>query len=125
MATSNDVTVKDSTYNQKNGRFVRGGVTEVSSTFLEWWERSDLEHDTSDTVYALEQKYVGRPDLLAYAFYGDSRLKWVIMQYNDILDPEVELIASKLLVLPSIGKVAAAFPALNLGGVPTTAVGSV
>lgn len=119
-----DATVKDSTYNTKNGRYSRGGVTEVSSRFVEWWERYDTPHDTSDLVYVLEEKYVGRPDLLAYAFYGDTAYKWIIMQYNNILNPD-ELIAGVALLMPTKDKVSEAFKASKAGGVPTTAVGSV
>jgi len=120
-----DYTVKDSTYNQKNGRYVRGGTTEVSSRFVEWWERYDLEHDTTDLVYVLEAKYVGRPDLLSYAFYGTTAYKWIIMQYNDILDPTEELVAGRMLLMPTNDKVSSAFSVSKVGGVPTTAVGSV
>jgi hypothetical protein len=119
-----DYTVKDSTYNQKNGRYVRGGTTEVSSRFVEWWERYEIQHDTSDLVYVLESKYVGRPDLLSYAFYGTTSYKWIIMQYNDILDPQ-ELIAGLMLLMPTVDKVSSAFSVSKVGGVPTTAVGSV
>lgn len=119
-----DYTVKDSTYNQKNGRYTRGGTTEVSSRFVEWWERYDVVHDTSDLVYVLEAKYVGRPDLLSYAFYGTTSYKWIIMQYNDILDPQ-ELVAGLMLLMPTVDKVSSAFPVSKVGGVPTTAVGSI
>lgn len=118
-----DYTVKDSTYNQKNGRYTRGGTTEVSSRFVEWWERYDIEHDTSDLVYVLEAKYVGRPDLLSWAFYGTTSYKWIIMQYNDILDPR-ELVAGLMLLMPTVDKVSSAFSVSKVGGVPTTAVGS-
>lgn len=115
---------KDSTYNQKNGRYVRGGVTEVSPRFTEWWERAEVVYDTSDVVYVMEEKYVGRPDLLAYVFYGDTRLKWVIMQYNNIIDP-AELVAGLMLIIPTTDKVTSTFGVKKVGGVPTTAVGSV
>ena len=118
-----DDTVTDSTYNVKNGRYACGGTTEVSSRFVEWWERVEFSYDTSDTLYVLEEKYVGRPDLLAYSFYGDTRMKWMIMQYNDILDPD-ELVAGKMLLMPTPEKVTATFTAVKAGGVPTTAVGS-
>jgi hypothetical protein len=123
-AIGSDASVKDSTTNQLNGRYVRGGETEVSARFVEWWERSDIQHDTTDTAYVLEAKYVGRPDLLAHAFYGDTRLKWVIMQYNDILDPSAELIAGRILLMPSLSKVNSAFAATTVGGKPTTAIGA-
>lgn len=119
-----DSTVKDSTYNQKNGRYTRGGTTEVSSRFVEWWERYDVPHDTSDLVYVLEERYVGRPDLLAYAFYGDTAYKWIIMQYNDILHPD-ELVAGLALLMPTNEKISGSFKVSKVGGAPTTAVGSV
>lgn len=121
---STDPTIKNSTYNQLNGRYTRGGTTEVSDRFIEWWERHDFQYDISDLVYVLEEKYVGRPDLLAFAFYGDTRLKWVIMQYNDILDPAEELVAGKLLLMPSLEKVADTFKVSTVGGVPSTAEGT-
>ena len=117
-----DPTIKDSTYSTKNGRYVRGGTTEVSERFLEWWERFDAQPDISDIAYVLEAKYVGRPDLLAYAFYGDTRLKWVIMQYNNIIDPEEELIEGKLLLIPVPDKVSEVYPAGKPGGVDSTVI---
>lgn len=114
-----DYTIKDSTYNQKNGRYVRGGTTEVSSRFVEWWERYEIQHDTSDLVYVLEAKYVGRPDLLSYAFYGTTSYKWIIMQYNDILDPQ-ELVAGLMLLMPTVDKISSSFSISKIGGIPTT-----
>lgn len=116
-----DYTVKDSTYNQLNGRYTRGGTTEVSARFVEWWERYDIPHDTSDLVYVLEEKYVGRPDSLSFAFYGTTAYKWIIMQYNDILDPQAELVAGVMLLMPSTDKISSAFSVSKVGGVPSTA----
>jgi len=122
MAT-NDPTVKDSTLNEKNGRYVLGGSTEVSAAALEWWERKSLIRDASDFAYYLEIKYVGKPDLLAYTFYGDALLWWVICQYNNIIDPLTELIEGKLLILPDPSRVRTMLKTdVNVGGLKSTRV---
>ena len=108
---------KNSTFNKSNGRYVLGGITEVSDQFIGWWERYDLEHDISDLAYTLEAKYEGRVDMLAHVFYGDSKKGWMILQYNDILDPNLELIAGKILLMPSLDKLNYAFKASKIGGI--------
>lgn len=102
---SDDPTLKDSTLNEKNGRYVLGGSTEVSSFALEWWNRKKLASDPSDFAYYVERKYEGRPDLLANAFYGDSQLWWLICQFNAIIDPLTELVEGKLIFLPDATRI--------------------
>ena len=108
---------KNSTYNKSNGRYVLGGATEFSEQFIGWWERYEIEHDTSDLAYILEAKYENRVDLLAHAFYGDSKKAWMILQYNDILDPDLELIAGKVLLMPTLDKITEVFKTSKLGGI--------
>jgi hypothetical protein len=100
-----DPQVKNSAYNQKNGRYVLGGSTEVSSFALEMWDAIQIQPDVSDFVYFVEKKYEGRPEMLGYVFYGDPGLWWVICQYNNILDPMVELIEGKPLLIPTFERV--------------------
>jgi hypothetical protein len=111
---------RSAVYNKKNGRYVLGGTTEVSAGFLEWWERNPAEKDPSDIGYYLEAKYVGRPDLLAYAWFGDVGLEWVIPQFNDILDPAEELVEGKFLLIPTSEKLDAMRSNISVGGVPST-----
>ena len=118
---ANDPTVKDSTLNEKNGRYVLGGDTEVSTFALEWWERKTLQKDPTDFAYYMELAYVGRPDLLANAFYGDSNLWWLICQYNNIIDPQTELVEGKLLLMPDPTRLNAILRAdTNVGGIVST-----
>mgnify|MGYP003681727914 CR=1 FL=1 len=44
----------------------------------------------------------GRPDLIANAFYGNSRMWWVICVANNISDPFEQLKAGKQIKLPII-----------------------
>jgi hypothetical protein len=116
-----DSTLRNSTYNSKNGRYVIGGKTETSAKFVEWWERSVIQPDISDFIYVLEEKYAGRPDSLAHAFYGDVGLWWVICQYNGILDPDVELVTGRQLLMPSQSKLDNSYKGSGkLGGIPST-----
>ena len=114
--------LKNSTYNIKSGRYVIGGVTEVSSFALEWWTRTDMPKDPTDGVYFFEKKYEGQPELLGQIFYNDKRLWWIIAQYNGILDPLTELVEGKLLLIPTLDRIKKdlILPNLKTGGVPST-----
>lgn len=117
-ATVNDASLRSSAYNQKNGRYVVGGVVSNTGKGLGWWEKREVAPDISDLLYVLEERYVGRPDLLAYAFYHDTKLWWVIPQFNHILDPVHELTLGKLLIIPSMDKINSTYFADNkVGGI--------
>ena len=64
--------IKNSVYNVTNGRYVLGGITEVSTAKIEWWTKTTVPGDPTDLVYFMEKQYEGRPDILGYVFYGDS-----------------------------------------------------
>lgn len=122
LSVQTSVNHKNSTYNIKGGRYVIGGSTEVSTAMLEWWEPASMKRDPSDLVYFFEKKYEGRPELLGYVFYGDVQLWWIIAQYNAILDPFIELVEGKLLIIPMLDRVKADLivPNLKPGGIPST-----
>jgi hypothetical protein len=113
---------KNSVYNIKNGRYVIGGTTEVSVGMLEWWSKNKIKHDPSDLVYFFEKKYEGRPEMLGYVFYGDVGMWWIICQYNNILDPFVELVEGAILIIPTLDRVKHDLisPNLKVGGISTT-----
>jgi len=89
----------DNSIKLKNSRYVQGGNTEIENR-LEWWERRIFNTSPTDLRYVVENKYEGRLDLLAYAFYGDPKLWWLIGQYNNILDPITEIIPGTVLIIP-------------------------
>lgn len=84
-----------------NSRYVQGGTTEQFSNRLGFWERKIFPRDVTDRLITLEAKYHRRPDLLAYDLYKDSRLMWFILQYNTIVDIDVEFVAGKTLLVPT------------------------
>jgi hypothetical protein len=91
----------------KNSRYAIGGDTEISGQFMKWWERKKLPKDSSDKIYVLEKMYEGRPELLAHAVYSNTRLWWIIYQYNNILDPATEFVAGRVLRIPGLDRILA------------------
>jgi len=94
MATDNSLKLK-------NSRLVQGGTTEIGEVGLEWWDRKIYNSDPTDRVYAVENFYEGRLDLIALAFYQEPRWWWFIAQYNHILDPITEIVAGRILYIPT------------------------
>jgi len=120
--TNADPLVNNSVYNTKNGRYVLGGATEVSSFALEMWDANILPPDTSDIIYFVEKKYEGKPHLLGYVFYGDTGLWWLICAYNGIIDPIEEIKEGKSLLIPTLDRIKAQVFSGNIqvGGIPST-----
>jgi hypothetical protein len=109
---------KNSTVITKS-RYVSGGVTEVNSNAIEWWERANFRLDSSDRQYVVQEKYNGRLDLIAQDFLDDSRLWWFIAQYNAILDPFTEIFPGRVLRIPTKDR-ALSMMTGKLGGVSST-----
>ena len=107
---------------KKVSRYVIGGKTEVSPGFLEWWNKNLLPNDDTDVIYILEKKFEQRPDLLAYSFYGDPFLWWVICQYNTILDFNSEFVEGVILRVPTLTRVNALISPNKTGGIKSKAI---
>lgn len=82
-------------------RYVQGGTSETQNNRIEWWERAVFPQDPTDIVYTVESFYEGRLDNIAAAFYGEPRYWWFIAQYNKILDPATEIVAGRVLLIPT------------------------
>lgn len=90
---------------KKNTRYVQGGISDVTSTAVKWWEkREDILTDQVDDIpsFALPSIYHQRPDLLSYALYGRPDLKWLILQYNNIVDINEEFVTGAMITAPSV-----------------------
>jgi hypothetical protein len=90
---------------QNSGRYVQGGSVEPYPNRIGWWERKPMEHDSSDVSFELTVKYNKRPDLLAYDLYGSARLMWLVLQFNNVVDINLEFITGKTLRLPTRSRV--------------------
>jgi len=86
----------------KHSRYNLGGITEEGEIGFEWWERLKLSTDPTDRVYIVKAgPFAGRLDRISTAFYGTSRLWWIIAQVNNILDPEFEVVPGRVIYVPS------------------------
>ena len=62
--------------------------------------------ESDDAQYTIETQYNFRPDLLAYDYYGNTKLWWVFSQRNmDIIkDPIFDMQAGTTIFLPKPDK---------------------
>lgn len=72
---------------------------------------TELDYLSSGFVYLEIDKYetfkvpsymAGRPDIISYVHYGEPNYGWLILEYNDILDPWDEILSGTNLRIPSI-----------------------
>jgi len=104
---------------RRKSRYSSGGVTEVSSNRIEWWERNVFTSSADDSLYTIDKRTTGRLDLIAAMFLGEPRLWWVLAQYNKILDPFAEIVEGAKIYIPSTERVDAMLDG-RTGGVPST-----
>lgn len=83
------------------GRYVKGGVTEEFPNRLGFWERTIMKKQNNDIILTITGDLAGRPDLIAYFVYGSSNYAWLVLQYNTILDIDVDLASGNVITLPS------------------------
>jgi len=100
MAFTVDNSNKKSTDN-RNSRYVQGGTTEIYNNRLGWWEKRVFPRQDDDIRLVVFDIEASRPDLIANRIYGKAIYAWVVLQYNNIVDPEQELVAGKELFLPT------------------------
>lgn len=112
MAQTNSTLVRSS-------RYASGGTTEVNSKAIEWWERKVFPVNDDDSTYVVERKFEGRLDLITAVFLKEPRYWWVVAQYNNILDPNAEIIEGVILYIPTLDRIKTILSG-QLGGIAST-----
>lgn len=69
-------------------------------SFYETRRNIDIRESTNDFVHEVSLGEEGRLDLIAYRYYKNPTLWWVIAYFNNILDP-FEIPAGMVLKIPS------------------------
>ena len=69
---------------KKNGKPLE--LTNITLRF----KINELLRDKSAIMYQYEVKNGERPDIIAYKYYEDAKLDWVILLTNNIIDPQFE-----------------------------------
>jgi Base plate wedge protein 53 len=75
--------------------------TTVTNNYLDILTIRPVSAEVDDILYTIDSKFAYRPDLLAYALYGTTRLWWVFMQRNlDVIqDPILDFVPGKQIYL--------------------------
>ena len=107
-----------SSVNKRNTRQTQGGTTTTFPNRLGWWERNVIAKDDDDIFLTVTNRQDRRPDIIAYDTYGKAELAWLVLQFNNIVDIQLELTAGTEIRLPVPDRVF--FDLLNrpTGGVP-------
>ena len=69
---------------KKNGKPLE--LTNITLRF----KINELLRDKSAVIYNIDVNNGERADIIAYKYYGDTKLDWVIFLVNNIIDPQFE-----------------------------------
>lgn len=88
-------------------------VFDGKETYAKWTEEGIFKNRPSDSLiykYQVPNSEAGRPDRIALTIYGDSKLDWVLLAFNNVKDvfgwpkpldvieyPNLELVYGELL----------------------------
>ncbi len=77
-------------------------TTPQNNLYLENLRIRPIPAEADDYIYAIENQYENRPDLLAYDLYGTPKLWWVFTQRNMsiIKDPIYDFEAGTQIYVP-------------------------
>lgn len=67
--------------------YTRDGVTNLVTNLLTRIATVKGEIDTSSLYYQYDVKDGDTPEIIASKYYGDAELHWVVLIFNDIIDP--------------------------------------
>lgn len=85
----------------KWSRFRYGGDVMVTPEGHSIWSRRLIPYAEDDIFVDVTPEYANRADLIAHDEYGTAELDWLVLEYNNIIDPVVELVVGVRLRLPS------------------------
>jgi len=110
--------IKTSSTNKRNSRYVQGGTTTTFPLRTGWWDRLVIVTDDDDLFITISSRQDRRPDIIATDVYGKAELAWLVLQFNNIADLNLELRAGTEIRLPTPDRVF--FDMLNrpTGGAP-------
>tara|TARA_R110000824_G_scaffold61487_16_gene163571 strand:- start:12630 stop:12929 length:300 start_codon:yes stop_codon:yes gene_type:complete len=61
-----------------------------------------ISDSKTSKIAVVPNELEGRPDLLAFAAYGNEKLWWLLVEANQAYDYEVDFKAGKQILIPSI-----------------------
>ena len=77
----------------------------VNTFFFGVWKRPAIETTVSDQMHTVTDADIGRIDLIAYKYYNDALLWWVIADVNSIVFPETDMTVGQKLAIPNLSAI--------------------
>ena len=92
-------------------RFINTNVytDKNQNTFFGLWNKLELTADDFDEEITVKEKYIGALDKLSYELYGTEEYWWVIADFNNIIDPFLDMQVGDVIKVPSKNKIDLAF----------------
>jgi hypothetical protein len=81
-------------------RYGFGGVVDTNTVGVGFWTRKILPFRSDDVYIKMSAVEALKPSQVTYKLYGKDNLLWLLLQYNNIIDPVEELFPGKVIVLP-------------------------
>lgn len=100
---------------KKFTRYTNGNTftTRDDKKFLVLRKKLKLEPGDNDIFVKITSEFINRPDKVAFTAYGDTKLWWVIYEFNNISDPFFDLKLEQIIRLPSKDRLLEAITKLN------------
>ncbi len=81
-------------------RYTYGGTVDATPVGVGLWHKREFTYQDDDIEVTLTPYTALRPSSITYSVYGKDGLLWLLLQYNNIIDPVAELVPGKVLRLP-------------------------
>lgn len=81
-------------------RYNFGGTTIDNAVGTGIWTRKAFPRLSNDVFVTLTPQTCTHLNLITYKLYGDDTLGWLVLQYNDIIDPVEELVPGITIAMP-------------------------
>lgn len=86
------------------------GRTKIHGRFMGYYEHRNIPARADDFLMMItDQRYVNRPDNLAFDIYGNDNYWWVIPVRNALQDPIFDMKMGKVLIVPNPTYIRSAF----------------
>lgn len=109
---------RPSSATKEDTRYTQGGTVTTYPRRLGWWERRPIQQQDDDLFVTVSNRQARRPDLIAYDYYRNSNLAWLVLQYNNIVDLNTELLEGTEIRLPDRQRVLLSILTRPTGGTP-------
>ena len=81
-------------------RYTFGGTTVQNAVGTGAWTRKIFERRNDDIMVTLTAQTSTHWNMITYQLYGDDSLGWLVLQYNNVIDPVEELAPGVVIAMP-------------------------